>query len=316
MSGGDDERTGRIEQRLERAAHRPPSSPDAARAGQARVALPISSPQEAALYDAVVVPRYSALFSRPLLDAIPTGTRGQVLDLGCGTGHPALEVLRRIADHGRVIAIDRDSGLIDLARRRAVESSGKRIFFKVESMDELSFGDEVFDLAVGNLIFGALDADASAVGEKTALGEIRRVLVPGGRALLSRPLAGTFEEVLDMLREVALRRDLVGAQKRLDLLATRHPTQSAWAAQLSGAGFTDVQVVATEHRLAFKNARELFADPLIRAIAMPEWRWIAGLEPGSETVLEEAERALETYFAGGPLSLSVVAGSARAHKPA
>ena len=150
----DDEQTGRVDPRSVRPAHRPPSAPEMARAGHANRALPISSPQEAALYDAVVVPRYSALFSRPLLDMIPNGTRGQVLDLGCGTGHPALEILRRMADHGRVIAIDRDSGLIDLARRRAVEASGRRIFFKVESMDELSFGDEVFDLAVGNLSFG------------------------------------------------------------------------------------------------------------------------------------------------------------------
>ncbi len=183
-------------------------------------------------------------------------------------------------------------------------------------MDELSFGDEVFDLAVGNLIFGGLEADATAVGEKTALGEIRRVLGPGGRALLSRPLAGTFEEVLDMLREVALRRDLSGAQKRLDVLSTRHPTADAWAAQLAAAGFTDVHVHVGEHRLAFKSARELFADPLVRVVAMPEWRWIAGLGPGSETVLEEAERALDTYFAGGPISLTVVAGSVRAQKPA
>jgi ubiquinone/menaquinone biosynthesis C-methylase UbiE len=317
VSREDDERTGRLDPRQVRVAHRPPSAPEMARVGHAaRMTLPVSSPQEAALYDSVVVPRYSALFSRPMLDAIPNGTRGQVLDLGCGTGHPALDVLRRMADHGRVIAIDRDSGLIDLARRRAVEASGKRIFFKVESMDELSFGDEVFDLAVGNLIFGALDADASAVGEKTALGEIRRVLVPGGRALLSRPLAGTFEEVLDMLREVVLRRDLTAAQKRLDVLGSRHPTAEAWATQLSGVGFQDVQVDVVEHRLAFKNARELFADPLVRVVAMPEWRWIAGLEPGSETVLEDAERALDTYFAGGPLSLTVMAGSARAQKPA
>jgi ubiquinone/menaquinone biosynthesis C-methylase UbiE len=315
VSTEDDEQTGRLDARNARAPHRPPSSPELSRvAHSSRTTLPVSSPQEAALYDSVVVPRYSALFSRALLDAIPAGTRGQVLDLGCGTGHPALDVLRRI-DHGRVIAIDRDSGLVDLARRRALEASGKKIFFKVESMDELSFGDEVFDLAVGNLIFGGLDTDGTPVPEKTALGEIRRVLVPGGRALLSRPLAGTFEEVLDMLREVALRRDLGAAQKRLDVLATRHPTSEAWAAQLTGAGFRDVHVDATEHRLAFKSARELFADPLVRMVAMPEWRWIAGLEPGSETVIEDAERSLDTYFAGGPMSLTVVAGSARAYKP-
>lgn len=299
---------------------RPP--PGAEEGRTSRPGAQSSTPQEAAFYDSVVVPRYSALFSRPLLDAIPQGTRGQVLDLGCGTGHPAIEVLRRMTDHGRVIAIDRDSGLVDLARRRALEAHGKRIFFKVEPAHELSFGDEVFDIVVGNLVLGAIDTELSWVGtgappgERAVLGEVRRVLAPGGRALLSRPLAGTFEEVIDMLREVALRRDLVGAGKRVELLAARYPTREAWAEQLTQAGFAPVEVQAHEHKLAFRSARDLFADPLVRAIAVSEWRWVAGLEPGSETVLEDCEHALETYFAGGPISLTVIAGAAQAGRPA
>lgn len=298
--------------------HPPP--PGSADARASRPGPHVSTPQEAAFYDSVVVPRYSALFSRPLLDAIAPGMRGQVLDVGCGTGHPAIDVLRRMGDHGRVIAVDRDSGLLDLARRRAIEAHGKRIFFKVEGATELSFGDEVFDVVVGNLVFGAADTELSWAGagappgERAILGEVRRVLVPGGRALLSRPLAGTFEEVLDMLREVALRRDLTPAQKRVELLASRYPTREAWAEQLTQAGFAPVDVQAHEHKLAFKSARELFADPLVRAVAVSEWRWVAGLETGSETVLEECERALETYFAGGPVSLTVSAGAAIATK--
>jgi ubiquinone/menaquinone biosynthesis C-methylase UbiE len=298
---------------------RPPPSGDEGRTS--RPGLYASTPQEAAFYDSVVVPRYSTLFSRPLLDAIPRGTRGQVLDLGCGTGHPAIDVLRRMTDHGRVIAVDRDSGLVDLARRRAIESHGKRIFFKVEPAHELSFGDEVFDIVVGNLVLGAVDTELSwggaglPPGERAVLGEVRRVLAPGGRALLSRPLAGTFEEVIDMLREVALRRDLGPAQKRVELLAARYPTREAWAEQLTSAGFAPVDVQAHEHKLAFKSARDLFADPLVRAIAVSEWRWVAGLEAGSETVLTDCERALETYFAGGPVSLTVIAGAASAGRP-
>ncbi|MFO0685454.1 MAG: methyltransferase domain-containing protein [Sandaracinus sp.] len=292
-----------------------PPPPDSGRIS--RPAVHTSTPQEASLYDSVVVPRYSALFSRALLDAIAPGTRGQVLDVGCGTGHPALDVLRRLTGQGRVIAVDRDSGLLDLARRRAIEQHGKRIFFKVETASELSFGDEVFDLVVGNLVFGALDGDFSWAGggtppgERAVLGEIRRVLVPGGRALLSRPLAGTFEEAIDMLREVALRRDLTVVGRRAELLASRHPTAETWREQLQQAGFSPVEVSSEEHKLAFKSARDLFADPLVRAIALSEWRWVAGLEPGHETILDECERALETYFAGGPVSLTVVTGAAR-----
>jgi ubiquinone/menaquinone biosynthesis C-methylase UbiE len=294
--------------------------PPPAEGRSSKPGLRTSSPQEAAFHDTVFVPRYATLFSAPLLDAIPPGTRGQVLDLGCGTGHPAIDVLRRLTEQGRVVAVDRDAGLVDLARRRVRDAHGKRIFFKVETPGELSFGDEVFDVVVGNLVLGAIDGGLSWVGtgappaERAVLGEVRRVLVARGRALLSRPLAGTFEEMLDMLREVTLRRDLVAAQKRVEILQARYPTPDTWAEQLKTAGFDPVEIRSEEHRLVFKSARELFADPLVRAIALSEWRWVAGFEPSSETVLEDCERALDTYFAGTPIALTVVAGAAIAGK--
>src|SRR5690606_15295012 len=119
-----------------------------------------------------VVPRYSALFGRLLLAEVPTGERLQVLDVGCGSGYPALEVMRRLGEGGRVIAIDPDPALVDVARRRALDEAGRRIFFKVESADQLGFGRDVFDVVMGNLALGALETP------EQALEEMRRVLVP------------------------------------------------------------------------------------------------------------------------------------------
>ncbi|WP_236519900.1 class I SAM-dependent methyltransferase [Sandaracinus amylolyticus] len=281
----------------------PPPSPRGARVG------PTTTPQEAALYDSAVVPRWSSLFGRTIVARIPQGARLTVLDVGCGTGHPAFEVMRRLGEGGRVIAIDRDPALVDLARRRALDDAGKRIFFKIEPVEHLSFGDEVFDIAVGNLVMSSVD------DEGASLSEIRRVLAPGGRALLTRPLAGTFEEVLDMFREIAVRRDHAALARRIEQLALRHPSASAWRAQLTGAGLDDVQIHVEEVRLPFRNAREIFSDPMVRLVAMPEWRWLCGMQPGDEAMLEQVEKALDTYFAGGPISLTVHVGLADARKP-
>ena len=79
-------------------------------------------------------------------------------------------------------------------------------------------------------------------------------------------------------------------------------------------GFHDVSIREESFRLSFRNAHELFADPLIRLVGSPEWLWAAGsafvpeAEPGGEKILEQMERSLETYFGGGPLSLTVNAG--------
>lgn len=270
---------------------------------------PATTEQEAALYDSVVVPRYSSLFAQMILREVPEGARATVLDVRCGTGHPAFELLRRLDESGRVVAIDPHPAFVELARRRALDLAGKRIFFKAGSAETLEFGDQVFDLVVGNLVMGHIEQPADA------LAEMQRVLVPGGTLLLTRPLAGTFEEVLDMFREVALREDLPAVQQRADAVAGRYPTGQRLANQIRTAGFADVRVDEDTFRLPFRSARDIFSDPLLRFVGLPEWRWIAGMDAGGTRVLEEVERCLDVYFAGGPLSLTVHAGLVRATRP-
>ena len=79
-------------------------------------------------------------------------------------------------------------------------------------------------------------------------------------------------------------------------------------AHIREAGFVDVEVSEEELRVPFRNAREIMADPMIRAVAMGEWRWICGFDEGGDALLHEIERSLDTYFGGGPLSLTVRAG--------
>jgi ubiquinone/menaquinone biosynthesis C-methylase UbiE len=274
----------------------------------ARSGAPGLTPQDAALYDAVVVPRYSAMFAQLILDEIAPGTRAQVLDVGCGTGTPAFALLRRLGEGGRVVAIDRDPALLELARRRALAEGSRRIFFKCEAADALRFGDQVFDIVVGNLVLDALDAPA-------ALREMCRVLVPGGRLLVTHALRGTFEEVTDMLREVGLRTDRPAVVQRADELVARQETPERLSAMAQAAGFDDVTVRVEPFRISFRSAHELFGDPLVRLVALPEWRAVAGFEPGAENVLQEVESSLDTYFGGGPLSLSVRAGLLTARRP-
>lgn len=264
--------------------------------------------QDAAVYDAHVVPRYSSLFGRLILSELPSRERLQVLDVGCGTGYPALDVLRRLGEGSRVIAVDPDAALVEVARRRALDEAGRRIFFKVESAEQLSFSDEVFDLVIGNLALGAFDAP------ERALAEMNRVLVDAGRVLLTHALSGTFEEVFDMFREVALKADDAPLAQRTERIALRYPSASTLEAVVGSAGFSDVSVRVEEFQIAFGSAAEIFTDPMMRLVALPEWRWMAGFEAGSEHVLDTVQRTLDTYFGGGPLSIRVSAGlvSARA----
>jgi ubiquinone/menaquinone biosynthesis C-methylase UbiE len=108
------------------------------------------------------------------LSGCPDG--GDLVDVACGFGRHAVPLAR--AGY-RVVAVDRSQALLDEARRRA---GGER-WPKLVRADyrELPLPDESFDAALN--LFSSLgylgDEDDTKV-----LGEIRRVLRPGGRLVI------------------------------------------------------------------------------------------------------------------------------------
>lgn len=262
-----------------------------------------SSQQLAAVMDTVVAPQYGARFAQGLLDSLPEGERLQVLDVGCGTGQISFRLLERLGSSSRVIAVDHDAGLIALARQRGFGDIGSRLFFKTESAESLSFGDGVFDAVVMHLLYRDLE-------DRTAsLGEMHRVLAPGGRLLLTTPLRGTFAEVFDMVRERAVAEGDGELADALEEVVARDPSAAELEASVREAGFAEVELEHSSFRLSFPNAEALFSDRMLETIAFPEWR-----EAFGDDGLADVQRRLRTYFDQGALSLTVRAGRVTAHR--
>ena len=98
------------------------------------------------------------------------GTAGRILDVGCGTGLN----FGYYPPEAEVVAIDPDPHMLRRARVRA-DRLGRSIKLLAEGAEELPFPDASFDVAVATLVFCTIpDPDR-------ALGELRRVLCPGGQ---------------------------------------------------------------------------------------------------------------------------------------
>lgn len=98
----------------------------------------------------------------------------QVLELGCGTGYFTRELAKTGAN---ITAIDISPDLIREARATV---DGQHVNFELANAHEMKFGDETFDSVVGSSVLHHLDVDR-------ALGEIHRVLRPGGILRLTEP---------------------------------------------------------------------------------------------------------------------------------
>ncbi len=265
----------------------------------------------AKVYDAEVVPIWSRRFGKMLLRDLTVPNKAMVLDVNCGSGYPALDILKRMDEQGRIIAIDTSSPLLDEARAKAGKLSGKRIFFRSESaLPKLSFAEEVYDLVYANAGIHQLDDPEPQVRE------CARVAKVGGRVAITYALAGTFGEFHDIFREVLIKGDYKDAIDRLDAYLTRYPPLEQAVAWFEDAGLTDIQAEYESFTLLFKSSREFFFAPIIEYGPLSNWKAIAGKGQQMQDVFWQTKAAIDAYFHGTSFSVTVNAGCVRGRKGA
>ncbi len=266
--------------------------------------------QLAKLYDGEILPIWAQRFGRMLLRDLTVPAKAMVLDVGCGTGYPALDVLRKMDDQGRIIAIDPASPMLDVARGKAGLLSGKRIFFRSEGLSpRLSFANDVYDLVLSNLALDEMEDPPSSIGE------FARVCKPGGRVIATIPLAGTFSEFYDIFREVLVKRDRTDAQSRLDQWLERYPTPAQAEQWFKNAGLVDVTVEHDKFSLLFKSSREFFFAPVIEYGPLSSWKEIAGKGQEMQDIFWHIKESIDAYFGDAPFMVTVAAACAKGRKP-
>jgi ubiquinone/menaquinone biosynthesis C-methylase UbiE len=98
-----------------------------------------------------------------------------VLDLASGSGEPVLSVAAAVGPTGRVTATDLLREMLDIAEENASARNLKNIDFRAADAEQLPFPPKMFDRVTCR--FGIMFIP----NIQKALGEIRRVLKPGGR---------------------------------------------------------------------------------------------------------------------------------------
>lgn len=102
-----------------------------------------------------------------------------VLDVGCGTGTLAIAAKRQLGPSGQVHGIDASAEMIALARAKA-KKQHVDVTFEHAAAEVLPFPDAVFNIVLSTIMLHHLPRK----GRLRAIEEIRRVLKPGGRAVI------------------------------------------------------------------------------------------------------------------------------------
>jgi ubiquinone/menaquinone biosynthesis C-methylase UbiE len=263
----------------------------------------------ARIYDDEILPIWSHRFGRMMLRGLDFPPKAMVLDVACGTGYPTQEILRKLDEQGRLVAIDSSSAMLDVARKKLGASGGKRLFFRTENaFPRLSFANDVYDAVLCNL--GLTEAP----DPKAALRDFARVAKPGGQVVVTLPLKGTWGEFYDIYREVLVKHDKHETLNRLEAHLRQYPDAAEAERWLEQAGLGDTRVDVEEFSLLFRSSREFFFAPVIEYGPLSEWKALAGKGQELQDVFWYIKQAIDAYFGDRAFQITVKAGCLRGKK--
>jgi ubiquinone/menaquinone biosynthesis C-methylase UbiE len=238
----------------------------------------------AQVYERQLVPAIFAPWAPRVLALAAPAARERVLDVACGTGVVARLAAEQVGSDGRVVGLDLNPGMLDVARGLPV--TGAPIGWVQASAGRLPFQDGSFDLACCQLGLQFFP------DRPAALAETARVLVPGGR-LVAMVWQSIDRSPGFAVLAAALDRHVgraAGATMRAPFGLS---DQGALRGLVEGAGFRDVRLDRQAGVVRFGSARELVAA---QGAGSPLAGPLGSAAPAARArLLAEVEAALEAW---------------------
>lgn len=171
-----------------------------------------------AFYERIEAHRYAKEWHIPAAADFASTRNLRVLEIGCGLGTDGARFARAGA---RYTGVDLTEAAVSLARRN-FELQNLPGEFRTADAENLDFADESFDLVYSH---GVLHHTPDA---ERAIREVRRVLRPGGRAvvMLYHRDSYNYRVNISLLRRAGVRLLKTEAGLRLAHLVTREPADS------------------------------------------------------------------------------------------
>jgi ubiquinone/menaquinone biosynthesis C-methylase UbiE len=236
-----------------------------------------------------------------LVEMFTPQEKGTILQLGASTPALTTGIIEQTGKQARLVVVDPRLPMLDAVRFKVGDQFSGRVFFNSKlDWGRLPFDDEVFVSVVSNLFW--LDTP----DREGFLVDIYRVLHHAGALLLTTYMQGSFRQLYDLFAETLLKFDVLHVLQALHADQGRLLDESGAVRMLEEHGFSMCRARTFEIPLSFEGAKDLLDSPLVRALWLPRFEEIGGDD--SERILWHLRDAVDRYFAGRSMELTVMVG--------
>lgn len=212
---------------------------------------------------------WSAPFGMTLLNTIKLKWKIKVLDIGCGTGFPLLELSGRLGDSSKIYGIDTSSKAIETATEKISFYEITNAEALVATAEKLPFENNIFDLIVSNNgINNVQDLDKT-------ISECFRTLKPCGQFVFTYNLPETMSEFYNVfksaLEELGLLKEI---QKLHDHIFEKRKPVDYMEKIVMKSGLKIKEIIKSKFNYRFTDGISFFSYPMIRYRFVPPWKKI------------------------------------------
>jgi ubiquinone/menaquinone biosynthesis C-methylase UbiE len=257
----------------------------------------VADPEFVSVYDEL--PLWSAMFGQVLLEHVPLRPNLKVLDVGCGTGFPALELAGRLGPSCRVYAIDPWKPAITRAEQKLEVLRIPNVRLFAGDAAAMPFGAGEFDLIVSNLGINNFDRP------EAVLGECWRVAKPSALLALTTNLRGHMRKFYELFRTTLTELGKDAQLKALQAHVEHRVTVEGASGMLEMAGFRVRRVHQQTFTMRFLDGTALLRHAFIKIGFLDAWRCVVDGQE-RQAVFAQLEKNLN-HLAGklGELALTI-----------
>jgi arsenite methyltransferase len=243
---------------------------------------------------------WSAPFGIKLLEAIPVKDVSNVLDIGCGTGFPLLELAMRLGPTCHITGIDPWKAGLARIRDRIAQYEITNISLIEGVAEDMPLPANHFDLLVSN------NGMNNVQDVEQAFNECNRVARQGAEFLWTMNTDGSFKTFYETLRALVNERNIRTGIENIDqhIYIKRRPV-SEMKSRINAAGFEIRTIEESSFSYRFASGSAMFRHTFIRVAFLESWKKLIPANQMDEIFTELEKRLNQISDRKGELLMEI-----------